>query len=106
MVLIVQARKSLHIGDRKLRFTPEPAFDGLQCGIFDQSDLQNLRYARSIYKTHSPPKSDSQVPIFTIWVGDSATGFELWKSDGTPEGTDVYADIVAGPDSSYPGILG
>lgn len=44
--------------------------------------------------------------FFTIWVGDSATGFELWKSDGTPEGTDVYADIVAGPDSSYPGILG
>ena len=44
--------------------------------------------------------------FFTIWVGDSATGFELWKSDGTPEGTGVYADIVAGPDFSYPGIFG
>ena len=44
--------------------------------------------------------------FFTIWIEDNATGWEIWKSDGTAEGTGVYADLIPGPDSSYPGIIG
>lgn len=37
------------------------------------------------------------------FVGDdSTTGFELWTSDGTEAGTVVVADIVPGPDGSWP----
>ncbi|MDX2170967.1 MAG: hypothetical protein SF182_28115 [Deltaproteobacteria bacterium] len=32
-------------------------------------------------------------------------GTELWRTDGTAAGTRMVADLVAGPESSYPGIL-
>jgi len=38
-----------------------------------------------------------------VFVGnDGTTGFELWTSDGTEAGTVVVADIVPGPDGSWP----
>lgn len=37
--------------------------------------------------------------------GDIETGTELWKSDGTPEGTVLVRDIVPGAVSSYPDDL-
>ncbi len=36
-----------------------------------------------------------------FFAQDAAHGTELWKSDGTPAGTDLLADIVPGPASSY-----
>lgn len=33
----------------------------------------------------------------------AATGYELWRTDGTTAGTYLVKDIVPGPDSSYPG---
>ena len=36
---------------------------------------------------------------------DDAHGFELWRTDGTPEGTQLARDIVPGPESSFPGDL-
>ena len=33
---------------------------------------------------------------------DGSSGSELWKSDGTAEGTVQVADIYPGTDSSYP----
>src|SRR5688572_30646344 len=36
---------------------------------------------------------------------DSANGLELWKSDGTSDGTVMVKDINAGPDSSDPAYL-
>jgi ELWxxDGT repeat protein len=33
---------------------------------------------------------------------DDSNGIELWRSDGTPEGTVLVKDIVPGPDSSSP----
>ena len=38
-------------------------------------------------------------------AGDALHGFELWKSDGTPQGTVMVADIAAGADSSSPAEL-
>lgn len=38
-----------------------------------------------------------------VFVGDDGTtGFELWTTDGTEAGTVVVADIVPGPDGSWP----
>jgi large repetitive protein len=38
-------------------------------------------------------------------ANDGVTGFELWKSDGTPEGTERVADIRPGAESSNPRIF-
>ena len=35
-------------------------------------------------------------------AGDGVNGFELWKSDGTPGGTQMVKDIRAGSGSSFP----
>jgi ELWxxDGT repeat protein len=38
-----------------------------------------------------------------FFVGSDAThGTELWVSDGTPAGTQLFADLYPGPDNSYP----
>ncbi len=44
--------------------------------------------------------------FFTLMQASSATGLELWKSGDTPQGTGVYADLIPGPDSSNPTIVG
>lgn len=36
-------------------------------------------------------------------ANDGVHGFELWRSDGTPEGTYLEKDIQLGPESSFPG---
>jgi ELWxxDGT repeat protein len=36
---------------------------------------------------------------------DGIHGFELWASDGTPEGTDIVFDVASGAPSSNPGPL-
>ena len=38
-------------------------------------------------------------------ASEPATGTELYRSDGTPEGTLLVGDIVAGPASSNPATL-
>src|SRR5262245_53992515 len=42
----------------------------------------------------------AQVPFFSAFDGASASGNELWKSDGTEAGTLIVKDIAAGPASS------
>src|SRR5262249_10825904 len=37
---------------------------------------------------------------------DEAHGYELWRTDGTPDGTRMVKDIVPGATSSYPSLLG
>lgn len=37
--------------------------------------------------------------------GNAEYGYELWKTDGTPEGTSLVKDIVEGEGSSYPSYL-
>jgi ELWxxDGT repeat protein len=41
------------------------------------------------------------------WSGSPSRGaatraVELWRTDGTPAGTTLVADLLAGPESSYP----
>lgn len=40
--------------------------------------------------------------ILVIAVEDALNGAEIWKSDGTPAGTTLVRDLVAGPDGSDP----
>lgn len=40
--------------------------------------------------------------ILVIAVEDALNGAEIWKSDGTPAGTALVRDLVAGPDGSDP----
>src|SRR6185295_4249484 len=48
--------------------------------------------------SHVPPVSVGSTVYFVS--KDAATGFELWKSDGTPTGTLIVKDIVPGPESA------
>ncbi len=36
---------------------------------------------------------------------DGASGRELWRSDGTPEGTALVRDVLPGPGSASPSCL-
>ena len=50
-----------------------------------------------------PPADLTDVHGTLFFAGfQEATGTELWKSDGTPEGTVLVKDIRPGPDSSEP----
>ena len=40
--------------------------------------------------------------ILVIAVEDALNGAEIWKSDGTPAGTTLLRDLVAGPEGSDP----
>ncbi|MFN7940747.1 MAG: hypothetical protein U0X73_04065 [Thermoanaerobaculia bacterium] len=42
--------------------------------------------------------------VFAV-LDDTAHGFELWVTDGSPGGTRLVEDIVPGPESSFPRIL-
>lgn len=54
----------------------------------------------------APPsgfKTIDGVAYFSAWDPDH--GYELWRSDGTPTGTYLVADVATGPDSSAPQYL-
>jgi ELWxxDGT repeat protein len=52
-------------------------------------------------------KFDSAVIGSTLYfiANDGSSGYELWKSDGTPQGTKMVKDIYAGPNGSEPSSL-
>ncbi len=54
------------------------------------------------------PLSLGSIAVFNWRPGmflTSATGTELWRTDGTPEGTQPIADLLPGPDSSFPNVV-
>jgi len=62
---------------------------------------------RTIAEVYAYRAPESRLAAFdeqdVLFVGnDGTTGFELWTSDGTEEGTVVAADIVPGPGGSWP----
>ncbi len=44
--------------------------------------------------------------LFFFPADDGTTGLELWRTDGTPEGTGLVADLFPGPEGSDPYCLG
>lgn len=44
-------------------------------------------------------------PVVYYSANDGASGFELWRTDGTEAGTVQVKDIYAGANSSYPADL-
>ena len=47
--------------------------------------------------------SASSLSIMLLAAKDAATGFELWKTDGTANGTSLVKDINLGAGNSFPG---
>ncbi|MEM6779858.1 MAG: hypothetical protein AAF670_19545, partial [Planctomycetota bacterium] len=43
--------------------------------------------------------------VYFVAQGDTSEGRELWKTDGTSEGTALLLDILPGSDSSHPTLL-
>jgi ELWxxDGT repeat protein len=92
-------------------------------GVIDETvhigETTFFRIAYAIYRTDGTAAGTSIVTPSTvtgfelgtlgdtlIFVGDDLEhGLELWKSDGTPQGTSVILDIVQGRRGSYPGSL-
>lgn len=53
----------------------------------------------------SNPRDFAQVGDTTYFVASSDLGDELWKTDGTDQGTSIVIDLVPGSDSSNPHTL-
>jgi len=72
---------------------------------FDGSTIELVKDVQEGYFSSSPSNLtgiDSQL-YFTATT--EAAGFELWKSDGTTEGTTLVADLIPGSASSFPRYL-
>ena len=64
--------------------------------FFDSETLPNTILQTDVSSTYSV----GTVIFFAAY--DPEHGVELWKSDGTDAGTELYADVVPGPTSSKP----
>lgn len=78
--------------------------DGTPAGTFPLLDIWPG------FNTSDPNGSDanrmvSLGDILLFGANDGSTGPELWRSDGTPEGTSLVADLTPGPWGSDPGDL-
>ena len=51
------------------------------------------------------PREFVQVGEQAFFVAENELGTEVWRTDGTSEGTRIVRDIVPGPGSSWPGNL-
>ncbi|MCA9467787.1 MAG: hypothetical protein KC643_20395, partial [Nitrospira sp.] len=63
-----------------------------------------------VFQTSNPPQAFKLSMVaagdFLFFVGhDEEHGVELWKSDGTPKGTNIVKDIVPGTESGEPRAL-
>ena len=75
----------------KITLDPAPPADG--------------RYAAGTVVTVKATPDKGFVLDSVYFIGnDSAHGTELWKSDGTPQGTSLVKDIYPGSSGSYPFI--
>ncbi len=54
---------------------------------------------RGSWKSQPAPVSTGSAVYFTAF--EESTGVELWKTDGTPEGTRLVRDLRPGPDGSF-----
>ena len=56
------------------------------------------------YGSHAGPFVSAAAVVY-FGATDQAHGRELWRTDGTPQGTRLLRDLVPGPRSSYPSNL-
>jgi ELWxxDGT repeat protein len=61
-------------------------------------DDPNISSSYTSYVSTSAPVTTGSVAWFVAF--NKSTGTELWRTDGTPEGTRLVRDLVPGPDSS------
>ena len=74
--------------------------DGTTQGTVSLKDINT--FDKSGYELLSPTSAASMGSTFFFEGSDGLTGRELWKSDGTAEGTVMVKDIYPGPMGSSP----
>ena len=75
--------------------------DGTAAGTSRIVDL-NVGSNWSVLPQHGGAVVTTMTGTYLFFIGvDAAHGAELWRTDGTPAGTVVVADIVPGPDSAF-----
>ncbi len=97
------------LGD-KLVFTANDGIHGTEIWVTDGTEDGTFQL-KDINKPRGPnPSSDPQFltavgdRVFFV-VSDATHGAELWRSDGSPQGTFLVKDIFPGPPSSRPSEL-
>src|SRR5438309_5698350 len=77
--------------------------------LSDPGVAQPARRVKDISQAARPPASPGSPKALggSLYFGidDGASGQELWKSDGTPQGTDIVRDIAPGSFSSSPALF-
>jgi ELWxxDGT repeat protein len=66
-------------------------------------DLNTLPYVGGLLDDSEPRGFDAAVSFFT--VNDAMQGTELWRTDGTPGGTERVTDVCAGTCGSRPNTI-
>ncbi|MFT5430278.1 MAG: ELWxxDGT repeat protein [Myxococcota bacterium] len=86
-----------------------PLFVACATGSAGEPWITDGTMARTMLLADIAPDSSSSPDEFTVHDGllffaarNSALGEELWKTDGTPEGSYLLLDTYAGPLNGYP----
>jgi ELWxxDGT repeat protein len=80
------------------------ATNNLQLYIYDGNNLSLLKVINP--NTTANPQNfyySSNLNTLFFTAGSNTAGFELWKTDGTADGTVQVKNINAGTSSSFPG---
>ncbi|RKH35411.1 HYR domain-containing protein [Corallococcus praedator] len=64
---------------------------------YDGQTLQALHDFGTASNTARPGSLTAVGPLLVFWASDGASGYELWRSDGTPGGTVRVKDLNPGP---------
>lgn len=75
--------------------------DGTDAGTFMVKDI-NPGSASGLLRQDAAWRFADVGGVLLFTAGDSTTGYELWKSDGTESGTTLVKDINPGVDGSVP----
>jgi len=84
--------------------SPNSTSSNAQLYVYDGTTVSLLKTINT--NTTSNPQSffySSQLNTLFFTAGSATAGFELWKTDGTEEGTVQVKNINAGTSSSFPG---
>jgi ELWxxDGT repeat protein len=76
--------------------------DGTAAGTILLKDIYPNQYSDSSYNGSNPSPYVSLGGYVYFYAADVDHGGELWRTDGTPEGTTLVKDIRPGPASSIP----
>jgi ELWxxDGT repeat protein len=89
-----------HDGDGRYGYSELWSGDGIPPPLAELSYSCGARCSTGL--GHAPPVAGG-VALFVEWTPD--LGAELWRTDGTPDGTSPLLDLIPGPESASPSNL-